>query len=42
MPISIEELGLVYSVKLINLLQREQKTPKLNGKVPVIVDSLER
>jgi len=43
-PILLEELGLAYTVKPINVRQGEQKTPEFlsinpNGKVPVIVDS---
>jgi GSH-dependent disulfide-bond oxidoreductase len=43
-PILLEELGLAYSVKRVNVRQGEQKTPEFlnlnpNGKVPVIVDS---
>ena len=42
-PILLEELGLAYALKPINIRQGEQKKPdylKLNpnGKVPVIVD----
>lgn len=42
-PILLEELGLAYTVKPINIRQGEQKTPEFlslnpNGKVPAIVD----
>jgi GSH-dependent disulfide-bond oxidoreductase len=43
-PILLEELGLAYTIKPVNVRQGEQKMPEFltlnpNGKVPVIVDS---
>ncbi len=43
-PIALEEMGLAYSLKPVNVRQGEQKRPEHlainpNGKVPVIIDS---
>ena len=43
-PIALEELGLEYELKSVNVRQGEQKRPeflelKLNGKVPVLIRS---
>ncbi len=41
--VTLEELGIPYEVKLINLMEGDQKTPEFlalnpNGRIPVIVD----
>lgn len=43
-PIALEEMGLAYELKRVNIRAGEQKTPEFlainpNGKVPVLVDS---